>query len=538
MEEEVIGIDLGTTYSCAAYVDEHGAPKIIVNSFGTCTTPSVVAYDNEGKVLVGEAALQSAVDPKNIVYDSKRMIGRQFIDKPIQDDMKLWPFKVVDQVGKPHVELNINGQEKLVAPEEVSAEILKEIRGNVEHSLGKKISRAVITVPAYFDNKQRQETMNAAEKAGLTVLRLVSEPTAAAIAYNLSNQIDDNILIYDLGGGTFDVSIVKSHSGKKLLVLAIQGHTHLGGQDFDQGIMEYALEEFKSEGKSFPEDRPKAMKRLRTACMEAKHKLTFQDKPYEIQIECEGAVYTCMLTKEKLEEICGPKIRGTLDVVDQALKMAELKEDQIKYVLLVGGSTRIPLVQNLLKEKFGGEHKMLHGINPDHAVAHGAAIYAHMLKKVTPEPKPRIKDPETKPATTISAPVPPPHPSSALQLEVQDIIPLSIGFECRGGLFQPVIEKGTKFPYKKETTSCTAYDNQGSVFSGIYEGERANVKNNFKLGEVGLRLLNKKEKQGYKLKETFEIDINGILHVTTTEIATGNKAEIEISYNGCAHKEV
>ncbi|PAV89705.1 hypothetical protein WR25_01455 [Diploscapter pachys] len=499
-----IGIDLGTTFSCVATIGPNGEPEAIANFEGANTTPSVVAYSDD-EIYVGETAVQSATPTTNIVHDSKRFIGRQFDDVSVQADIKLWPFVVVSNEGKPLVKLTQYGKEKKLAAEEISSEVLKMMKKIAVNYLKEEVTKAVITVPANFDQRQRHATVEAAKLAGIEVIRLINEPTAAAIAYGVHNEGTNNVLVYDLGGGTFDVSIVKCEGDKKLHTIATSGHKHLGGQDFDIIIRDHVLTNFHD----FPEDKPRMMKRLLGMCTKAKIGLSSHETA-TISIDSgDDDVWNMKLTRNKFEELCGAILRGTLDIVDEALHQAKMKESDIDIVILAGGSTRIPMVQDLLKEKFGPE-KLWNRHNPDEVVAKGAALVAKSLLRNEP----------------------------SLQLSFNDIVPLSIGFECRGGLFQSVIEKGTKFPCEKETTSCTAYDNQESVFSGIYEGERADVKNNFKIGEVGLRLEKKKEKQGYKLKETFEIDVNGILHVTTTEIATGNKAEIEICYDGCAHKEM
>ncbi|PAV65391.1 hypothetical protein WR25_19312 [Diploscapter pachys] len=340
-----IGIDLGTTFSCVAIVGPQNEPEPIPNNFGNRITPSIVAYDPKNpSVLIGETAQNSAVMPTNVIYDAKRMIGRQFNDKSVQDDKKLWPF---------------------------------------EHYLSKSIIGAVITVPAYFNHRQRAETMKAAELAGLKVLRLINEPTAAAIAYGQRDNLDGKtVLIYDLGGGTFDVSIVKGEA-KSLQVISTAGHNHLGGQDFDQLIMKYVIEKYQEEKKKdFPTNKPKLMNRLRKACLESKHTLSHREQPAQIHIEnvTEDEDFNCELSRKKLNELIGPMLKGSLDVVDAALKHAKLSERNIDYVLLIGGSTRIPMVQELLAVKFG-KPKLRYRINPDEAVALGASLLADDLDK-------------------------------------------------------------------------------------------------------------------------------------------------------------
>ncbi|PAV87403.1 hypothetical protein WR25_14209 [Diploscapter pachys] len=379
-----IGIDLGTTFSCVAIVGPQNEPEPIPNNFGNRITPSIVAYDPKNpSVLIGEAAQNSLIMPTNMIYDAKRMIGRQFNDKSVQDDKKLWPFEVVEKEGKPHVKLTYNGNEGLISPEEISSSVLKEMKAIAEHYLSKSITGAVITVPAYFNHRQRAETMKAAELAGLKVLRLINEPTAAAIAYGQRDNLDGKtVLIYDLGGGTFDVSIVKGEA-KSLQVISTAGHNHLGGQDFDQLIMKYVIEKYQEEKKKdFPTNKPKLMNRLRKACLEAKHMLSHREQPAQIHIEnvTEDEDFNCELSRKKLNELIGPMLKGSLDIVDAALKHAKLSERNIDYVLLIGGSTRIPMVQELLAGKFG-KPKLRYRINPDEAVALGASLLADDLEK-------------------------------------------------------------------------------------------------------------------------------------------------------------
>ncbi|PAV85035.1 hypothetical protein WR25_04477 [Diploscapter pachys] len=515
-----IGIDLGTTFSCVAIVGPQNEPEPIPNNFGNRITPSVVAYDPKNpSVLIGETAQNSAVLPINVIYDAKRMIGRQFNDKSVQDDKQLWPFEVVEKEGKPHVKLTHNGNERLISPEEVSSSVLKEMKAIAEHYLSKSITGAVITVPAYFNHRQRAETMKAAELAGLRVLRLINEPTAAAIAYGQKDNLDGKtVMIYDLGGGTFDVSIVKGEA-RSLQVISIAGHNHLGGQDFDQLIMKYVIEKYKEEKKKdCPTSKPKLMNRLRKACLESKHTLSHREQPAQIHIEnvTEDEDFNCELSRKKLNELIGPMLKGSLDVVDAALKHAKLNEQNIDYVLLIGGSTRIPMVQELLAGKFG-KPKLRYRINPDEAVALGASLLADDLEKY-----PDIEDNPNKGRAFQNdiGIASSPRERHNYTCNIRDIIPLSIGLGLRGGKFLRVIERFKEYPCKFEESLSTAYDNQSGSFSGIYEGESANTDNNIKFGEV-----------------TFEIDINGILNVTKEEVETGKKAEIKMKYDGKAHSE-
>ncbi|PAV71743.1 hypothetical protein WR25_04396 [Diploscapter pachys] len=376
-----IGIDLGTTFSCVAIVNGvNNDPEPVANNFGNRITPSVIAYDPKNpSTLIGEAAVNSGLDPTNILYDAKRMIGRQANDTSVEKDKKLWPFRVESKQGKPHVKLMHNGNERLIPPEEISSEVLKEMKAIAERFLNTNVTGAVITVPAYFDHRQRAETMRAAEIAGLRVLKLISEPTAAAIAYMNKDKNELNgktVMVFDLGGGTFDVSIVKIDKGIK--VIAIDGHNHIGGQDFDESIMEYFKECYKKKkNRDFPTNRPKLLSRLRLNCREAKHILSNREQPAPITIEVnEDEDFTCELTREKLNEMIEPMLRGTLDIMDRAIQQAGMTISKIDLVLLIGGSTRIPKMQELLTKKFG-EDKLRHRINPDEAVAIGAALLAH-----------------------------------------------------------------------------------------------------------------------------------------------------------------
>ncbi|PAV90223.1 hypothetical protein WR25_08310 [Diploscapter pachys] len=378
-----IGIDLGTTFSCVAVVNEvNNDPEPVPNNFGNRITPFVVAYDpNTSPTLIGEAAVNSGLDPTNIIYDAKRMIGRQANDTSIEKDKKLWPFRIESKEGKPHVKLIHNGEERLISPEEISSEVLKGMKAIAERFLNKNVTHAVITVPAYFNHQQKVETRRAAEIAGLKVLRLISEPTAAVIAYMNKDKYDLNgktVMVFDLGGGAFNVSIVKVDNG--IRVIAIDGHDHLGGQDFDELIMEYVKRCYRERmDRDFPTNRPKLLNRLRLNCREAKHILSWREQPAPITIEVnEDEDFTCELMKAKFNEMIEPMLRGTLDIVDEAIQQADMTTDSIDLVLLIGGSTRIPKMQELLAGKFG-QDKLRYRINPDEAVAIGAALITHNL---------------------------------------------------------------------------------------------------------------------------------------------------------------
>ncbi|PAV68668.1 hypothetical protein WR25_18741 [Diploscapter pachys] len=472
-----IGIDLGTTFSCVAIVNGvNNDSEPVANNFGNKITPSVIGYDpKNSSILIGEAAVNSGLDPTNVLYDSKRMIGRQANDTSIEKDKKLWPFRVESKEGKPHVKLMHNGNEILIPPEQISSQVLKEMKAIAERFLNMDVTGAVITVPAYFDNRQRTETMRAAEIAGLKVLRLISEPTAAAIAYMNKDKDDLNgktVMIFDLGGGTFDVSIVKINDGIK--VIAIDGHNHIGGQDFDEMIMEYFKKYYKERtNRDFPTNRPKLLNRLRLNCREAKHILSNRDQPAPITVEVnEDEDFTCQLTKEKLNEMLEPMLRGTLDIVDRAIQQAKLTTSKIDLVLLIGGSTRIPKMQELLAGKFG-QDKLRHRINPDEAVAIGAALLAHSPDEYSSNIGDNVNIPNRMTKLHISG-------SHNYTNDLSEVTALSIGMEVRGGRMLTIIPRGTRYP-------C---------------------------------------------ENVFKIDISGILHVTQEEVETGNITNIELKYDG------
>ncbi|PAV83921.1 hypothetical protein WR25_06327 [Diploscapter pachys] len=470
-----IGIDLGTTFSCVAIVNGvNNDSEPVGNNFGNRITPSVIAYDpKSSSVLIGEAAVNSGLDPTNIIYDAKRMIGRQANDTSVEKDKKLWPFRVESKEGKPYVKLMHNGKERFIPPEEISSEVLKEMKAIAERFLNMNVTGAVITVPAYFDHRQRAETMRAAEIAGLKVLKLISEPTAAAIAYmnKEKNELNEKtVMVFDLGGGTFDVSIVKIDKGIK--VIAIDGHNHIGGQDFDESIMEYFKKCYRErKNRDFPTNRSRLLNRLRLGCREAKHILSNREQPAPITIEVnEDEDFTCELTKEKLNEMIEPMLRGTLDIVDKAIQQAKLTTSKIDLVLLIGGSTRIPKMQELLAEKFG-QGKLRHRINPDEAVAIGAALLAHSPDEYSIDTGDNRNEYNTNPCSRSS---------HNYTNDLSEVTALSVGLEVRGGQMLKIIPRGTRYP-------C----------------------------EV-----------------VFKIDSNGILHVTEEEVETGNIANIEIKYDG------
>ncbi|PAV67099.1 hypothetical protein WR25_24635 [Diploscapter pachys] len=413
-----------------------------------------------------------------ITGDAKRFIGRQFNDSSVQNDMKRWRFKVIDRNGKPYVEFTQN---------------------------------RVITVPAAFDQRQRAETMEAAKLAGLNVLKLVNEPTAAAVAFGMREKGNKTVLIYDFGGGTFDVSILKCQDGGHFEILSSAGHMHIGGQDIDNIIVNYAIEEYnKSHPNKFPEDKPKFMRRLNEACTKAKIELSGQIKSTMISVDlANDQDWKVDLNKAKFNEMIQSTIAGTLKIVDQALSRASLKTQDIDYVILAGGSTRIQLVREMLTEKFSKE-KIWCKINPDEAVAIGASLIASSMQRDTP---------------------------ISLKLNIQEKTPLSLGVDYRHDYFAVVIPRGTVYPCKLDRVGGTSVDNQKEAEMTIYEGERKKASSNRKIGRVNLILENQNAKSSYKIKNIFEIDGNGILHVTTVEVDTENSANLEIQYDGLSYKE-
>ncbi|PAV65311.1 hypothetical protein WR25_13042 isoform A [Diploscapter pachys] len=516
-----IGIDLGTTQCVVAFKQSADSPvEIISNSYGRFTTPSVVAYEKNGAVQVGESAyhvLKGSKDVGNVLYDSKRLIGRQFYDQSVQDDMKFWQFNIVNKDGKPLYEVKQDENTRHIAPEQVSAEILSQLKADAEKRLEAKVTDCVITVPANFNRKQRIETKRAAELTGMNVLRLLNEPTAAAIAHGVKNSDSKVVLIYDLGGGTFDVSIVRKIDKSKLMVLGVDGHAHLGGQDFDNVLVDYYMKRFEeNHGYEYPNN-PKMLRNLRAVCIDAKEQLSHNRTIADVFV---GNVLRDIdlnyeLTRDLFNELCGDLFHATLSIIDSVLEQAHLTAEEIDQVLLVGGSSRIVYIQHLIGQKFGRD-KISQGVHPEHAIAQGAAIMAFDLWE------------QNKPSTSTS---------KKPQFEIHEIIPLSLGIGLRFNLFEIAIPRGTIYPCKNTILSATSHDYQTSSEFFVYEGERANVKKNFKIGKVHLKLQHIGP-AGKELATTFLVDANGILHVTELEKDTDNCTSIAIQYDGSAHSEV
>ena len=499
-----IGIDLGTTYSCVATYES--SVEIIANEQGNRVTPSFVAFTPEERLIGDAAKNQAALNPKNTVFDAKRLIGRRFDEESVQNDMKTWPFKVIDVAGSPMIEVDYLGETKSFSPQEISSMVLIKMKEIAEAKIGKKVEKAVITVPAYFNDAQRQATKDAGAISGLNVLRIINEPTAAAIAYGLGagkSEKERHVLIFDLGGGTFDVSLLHI-AGGVYTVKSTSGNTHLGGQDFDTNLLEHFKADFKKKTGLDISGDARALRRLRTAAERAKRTLSsVTQTTVEVDSLFEGEDFEASLTRARFEDLNAALFKSTLEPVEQVLKDAKISKSKIDEVVLVGGSTRIPKVQKLLSDFFDGK-QLEKSINPDEAVAYGAAVQGAILTG-------QSTSDETK------------------DLLLLDVAPLSLGVGMQGDIFGVVVPRNTTVPTIKRRTFTTAGDNQTTVQFPVYQGERVNCKENTLLGEFDLKGIPMMPAGEPVLEAIFEVDANGILKVTAVEKSTGKTANITIS---------
>ncbi|WAR58336.1 hypothetical protein PtB15_5B570 [Puccinia triticina] len=502
-----IGIDLGTTYSCVG-VWQNDRVEIIANDQGNRTTPSYVAFTPEERLIGDAAKNQAAMNPRMTVFDAKRLIGRRFDDSDVKKDMVHWPFTVIEKDGNPFIQVDYLGETKTFSPQEISAMVLAKLKETAETKLGKEVKKAVITVPAYFNDSQRLSTKDAGAIAGLDVLRIINEPTAAAIAYGLGEASDKKekkertVLIFDLGGGTFDVSLL-SIAGGVFTVKATAGDTHLGGEDFDNALLEHFKNEFKRKTKLDIDGDARALRRLRSACERAKRTLSsVTQTTVEVDSLFQGTDFSSAISRARFEEINATTFRSTLDPVDKVLKDAKIDKSKVEDIVLVGGSTRIPKIQSLVSDFFGGR-QLNKSINPDEAVAYGAAVQAAVLTGQTSE--------------------------KTADLLLLDVAPLSLGVAMQGDVFGVVVPRNTPIPTNKSRTFTTVEDNQSTVTFPVYEGERVTCKENRLLGEFELSGITPQPRGQAELVCTFEVDANGLLKVSALDRTSGRRANITIT---------